>query len=631
MEVAPNVSLEWAHEYCKYRVSARIRDGVSRTMERAVGISVRKLLADPGMNGAALLAGENGIDNIISKANIYADKDILDWIFPHEILLMTELNYKDWDEDSFIEFMRTCTRRRLAALGIKFTRGRALLPNRVIIEADRLGLPLLALDRHLSIGDTSSLIFQLIFSQQAETLEKHGLVHEQLLKSLLEEGKVEAVLNIIQSHIENPIGFQFADLNNPILLMSPHTCAGDPEKLSQALRRDMANYVPPVDIGNRADERQVQIGDLELTRIALPVVYKEATFGMLFVWGQSGSLDSFTLYTMETAATNIALLMLQELSLQEVEVKHSSEYFSELLNPATRRSALEKARIYKLNPDNQFAVLIVRIVDAKDRSENVWSRDPAAQDKGCESTGHVSSRAEHPQKDEKKRMDGYVRLHAQREFIYDFIFRNIKWAEQTMREHQLSGLIATEKNEICVMVDCEKMHGDKQPLIDFATALQEGYQALLPIAKDLMIQIGIGKIYTGLRDVVYSYREASKTIDLGVHLYNRPILHFDDLGIFKIFIHVTDVEELEEFYRLTLTPLLEYDKRKQTQLLTTLACYFVNNCNVRKTSEELFTHYNTILYRLERIQEITGMNLEDSNDRLNLEMALKMRSLFPDY
>ena len=44
-------------------------------------------------------------------------------------------------------------------------------------------------------------------------------------------------------------------------------------------------------------------------------------------------------------------------------------------------------------------------------------------------------------------------------------------------------------------------------------------------------------------------------------------------------------------------------------------------------SDALYTHYNTILYRINRINEITGMNLDDPNDRLNLEIALKIKEL----
>ncbi|HHT44100.1 MAG TPA: hypothetical protein GXZ89_01150 [Fastidiosipila sp.] len=88
-------------------------------------------------------------------------------------------------------------------------------------------------------------------------------------------------------------------------------------------------------------------------------------------------------------------------------------------------------------------------------------------------------------------------------------------------------------------------------------------------------------------------------------------------------------EELEQYFTETLRPLLDYDKKKSTDLVRTLESYFKNNSNINKTSEELFTHYNTILYRLERIQEITKLDLNDANDRLNLELAMRLRSLFP--
>lgn len=86
-------------------------------------------------------------------------------------------------------------------------------------------------------------------------------------------------------------------------------------------------------------------------------------------------------------------------------------------------------------------------------------------------------------------------------------------------------------------------------------------------------------------------------------------------------------EELEDFYATTLKPLVDYDNKKSTELVKTLEAYFMFNGNLTRMSEHLYTHYNTILYRINRINEITGMSLDDSNDRLNLEIALKIREL----
>ena len=86
-------------------------------------------------------------------------------------------------------------------------------------------------------------------------------------------------------------------------------------------------------------------------------------------------------------------------------------------------------------------------------------------------------------------------------------------------------------------------------------------------------------------------------------------------------------EELEDFYNTTLKPLVDYDEKRSTELVKTLEEYFNNNGNLTRISEQLFTHYNTILYRINRICEITGMDLENPNHRLNLEIALKIKKL----
>ncbi len=96
----------------------------------------------------------------------------------------------------------------------------------------------------------------------------------------------------------------------------------------------------------------------------------------------------------------------------------------------------------------------------------------------------------------------------------------------------------------------------------------------------------------------------------------------------KYYARIFLVDELEDFYNSTLKPpLSDYDEKKSTELVRTLEAYFEYNGNLTRMSEQLYTHYNTILYRINRINEITDMNLDDPNDRLNLEIALKIREI----
>ena len=124
-----------------------------------------------------------------------------------------------------------------------------------------------------------------------------------------------------------------------------------------------------------------------------------------------------------------------------------------------------------------------------------------------------------------------------------------------------------------------------------------------------------------------SFQDAVRTVRIGKVITSKEIVTFDELGIFKILSQDTLVDELEDFYNSTLKPLVDYDNKKSTELVKTLDVYFKNNGNLTRISEQLFTHYNTILYRISRISEITGMDLEDPNHRLNLEIAIKIKEL----
>ena len=88
--------------------------------------------------------------------------------------------------------------------------------------------------------------------------------------------------------------------------------------------------------------------------------------------------------------------------------------------------------------------------------------------------------------------------------------------------------------------------------------------------------------------------------------------------------------EIRRFYKENVEPLCEYDEQKDGELIRTLKMYFECSGNLKKVSEKMYIHYNTILYRIQKIQQITKLDLANSNDRLNLEVSLKIMSIIND-
>ncbi|NMA92095.1 MAG: hypothetical protein GX973_03100, partial [Firmicutes bacterium] len=126
-------------------------------------------------------------------------------------------------------------------------------------------------------------------------------------------------------------------------------------------------------------------------------------------------------------------------------------------------------------------------------------------------------------------------------------------------------------------------------LLDFLTAkagLKENHQ----------IKIGVGRPGTGITNIKQSYREAWEALRIGLFSQKSSVIYFKDLGFFKI-LSEKNKHELAKFVNELLQPVLEYDRQKNGELIKTLQTYFETNRNFRLTSQRIFTHYNTILYR----------------------------------
>ncbi len=138
--------------------------------------------------------------------------------------------------------------------------------------------------------------------------------------------------------------------------------------------------------------------------------------------------------------------------------------------------------------------------------------------------------------------------------------------------------------------------------------------------------IGLGRRASGPREIVRSYAEAEQAARIGRQfLGGRQTIAFDNLGVYRIIARVEDREALGSFRREYLGPLEDYDARHSAELVETLEGFFHCNGNHARAAEMLHLHRNTLLYRLERIEALTGRDLSDAETRLSMQLALKIR------
>lgn len=143
-----------------------------------------------------------------------------------------------------------------------------------------------------------------------------------------------------------------------------------------------------------------------------------------------------------------------------------------------------------------------------------------------------------------------------------------------------------------------------------------------------LVGAGMSRPATGLGALREAYREAKDSVSIANELGDREQTTFyGDLKLFQLLLALKErnLDQLRRFNTETLGQLVEHDERKQGDLIRTLNGFFEANGNLAKAAEALDVHRNTLVYRLERIAELTEMNLDDPDNRLILHLALKIQ------
>lgn len=139
------------------------------------------------------------------------------------------------------------------------------------------------------------------------------------------------------------------------------------------------------------------------------------------------------------------------------------------------------------------------------------------------------------------------------------------------------------------------------------------------------VRAGIGGYHSGLRGISRSYLEAQQAVEAGRKLHPEGIVHRHDEVIPYLLMSQNPVLA-ERFVRETLGALLEPSTRNRDQLMETLEAH-LDSGSVKDSAAELKLHRHTVLYRLDRLRELLGRNLDEPATRLRLQLAIGLRKL----
>ena len=208
------------------------------------------------------------------------------------------------------------------------------------------------------------------------------------------------------------------------------------------------------------------------------------------------------------------------------------------------------------------------------------------------------------------------------------ILFEINAESEQIASEMLSGLFTVQNGDYLTEVD------ENSVILIKALDENEGYKEIEEAAMTALDMLNMeamvnacgsyGTIVGELKDLSRSYKEARMAMDVGRIFYaGKRVISYNELGIGRLIYQLPPslcrmfIQEIFETGEMT-----EFDQ----EILTTINTFFENNLNVSETARQLFVHRNTLVYRIEKLQKSTGLDIRTFEDAMTLKIALMVNA-----
>jgi purine catabolism regulator len=451
-------------------------------------------------------------------------------------------------------------------------------------QSEALNLTVLIAPETSSMREIHQSVALLLLDRQTATSERAIQLYRQLSAMSREGQGLAAMIEVMSKLTGNIVAVQDKRLEIQAISWPSNTTVNRDALIEALQQRDA---LPPV-LRNRkaaAKSRQSiwqQLLPLDDTSVSMgrllsPIISGDRARGYLSIIGPAGELDMFDSLTVEHGAAACALEMAKAKAVNEAKKSLRGDFLEGLLAGSLPRKEIERLEgRLDHNTKEPHAVMVAG-----------WSGATRPSLRRMETSVHWVL-SNHPR-------PALVHIFGNQ---YLVIFQALKNAEDMESAHQLGRRIR------------------EQIEMEFPESTIIG---------------GISGPAKTLAEWPTQYDQALQAMQLGERLkLTNQFVEFGSLGIYRLLYDLEEQPEVRQFTDEIIRPLIEYDAQNRGSLVKTVEAYFDHHGNISQTAESLFVHRNTLLYRMERIEELTGINLDQSNMRLALHLSLKLWQLRPD-
>ena len=555
-------------------------------VRRKMGFSVNDLLLAEELKDAKILGGKEGLDRQIKGVTIIEAPDIVKFINGGEVLLTGLYAFRSCSVEEFQKYINELTKKSVSALIMK--RGRKVENADIKIElllefANTHGIPVLEVPFEISFRDIMSRIMERLFNEEVTRLKYFKTTHDNFAALALSPDSgnrgADNILDVLAKLIHNPVAVFNQNLS----------CLAATEDAARVLTisEDARTFEPGIYSSYTYLRHE---GEEPQCLIQVKMSFREKIY--LVVTERNQALDVMDFIAAESAITALRFEFSRQYAVTELEKKFQNDIMHNILNGKIHSiGELQKnTTLLGVDINGSYRVIVFDMAN-----ESMTKGDFKAKVKD---TNVLSQAIVHYIKDAKIQND-----------LDKIVVIQAVDKEQTQEEYrrEIKKIVESVQEDV-------SMHN-----------------------KHLKVKAGVGKVVDGIIHLPESFKEANEAsmfVDVAGELSEEgspQAMLFSDLGIFKLLCQLEDPSMLLEYVPEGLQKLYNYKKPQRDDLIVTLKTYLDRNQNLSKTAQELYVHYKTAAYRIEKITKITGIDFDNANEVLAVRIGLVVYKMIENY
>jgi PucR family transcriptional regulator, purine catabolism regulatory protein len=528
-------------------------------------LTVREMLGLDAMSGARIIAGAGGLDRLVRRMNVMTVPNIVRWTKQDEFLLTTGYPLPR-DSAEFCELIDQLAANGLAGLGVKLDEYVAEVPAAATQRADLAGFPMVVIPATSPLDDVLSQTFEAIVNRQATALARRQQIHDTFLRVALAGGGLARLSD------------ELADVlpGTDVIICDPagHQLAGT----------TCAVGMPSAEIRDgcrRVHGRWLIAGvhedSLTGTHCAAAIIRAgDMRHGFVLAFAGAQGLPAVAGLAVEQAALVAALEITRDLAVLAVEQQFASNALHDLVTgtAADMDHALARAMRFGWDLQRPLAILVARQCGNEHGDEPAREQEAAA-------------------------------------------LRAVELWMSAVRDRDSHAAVAGFATEFVAIVGaCD------------AVALARKVHADVTAATGRAYSVGVSQVAAGPKEIPRLYEEARVALQAGLRLSGSgAVTSFAELGLYRLISKVSQ-EELRAFVQDTLGPVLDLPEPGRTDLLRSLAVLSGTRFNVAESARLLHYHYNTMRYRVTKLERMLGEFADDAAAGLRIGVALQILRMY---